>query len=124
MIGRHMSEKYFERVYKNTWFTYLYEQEQYRNKYAKTAAGDDPNADQDGIASLVSESQFIEKNTSWYIESPSHPHKYFDKLDDLLLFIYQNPVFTAILPFFAGSMLHCTSRANSKAYAEILSEYE
>ncbi len=103
MIGRHMSEEYFERVYKNTWFTYLYEEKQYRNKYAKTAAGDDPNADQDGIASLVSESQFIEKNTSWYVESPSHPHRYFDKFDDLLLFIYQDPVLPRYCLFSPGA---------------------
>lgn len=101
MIGRHLSEEYFSRVYQNTWFTYLYEEKQYRDKYAKKAGGSDP--DSDSIASLVSESQYIEKNTSWYVESPNHPHRYFDNLDDLLLFMYQDPVLPRFCLFAPGA---------------------
>lgn len=100
MIGRHMSEEYFNRVYQNTWFTYLYEEKQYRSKYAKLQDGTDT---EEGIASLVSESQYIEKNTSWYVESPSHPHRYFDRLDDLLLCIYKDPVLPRYCLFSPGA---------------------
>ena len=68
MIGRHCSAEYFERVCHNTWFTYLYEEHDRRERYAKTdpariAAnhGKDPNAD--SIAALASESQYLELNS-------------------------------------------------------------
>lgn len=100
MLERHMSKEYFDRVYNNTWFTYLYEEKQFRSKYTKVS--DNPFPDE-GIASLVSESQFIEKNTSWYVDSPNHPHRYFDNLDDLLLFIYQDPILPRYCLFSPGA---------------------
>ena len=100
MLERHMSKEYFDRVYNNTWFTYLYEEKQFRNKYTKIS--DNPSSDE-GIASLVTESQFIEKNTSWYVDSPNHPHRYFDNLDDLLLFIYQDPILPRYCLFSPGA---------------------
>lgn len=100
MIGRHISEEYFNRVYRNTYFTYLYEEKQYRNKYTKIT--DNPS-DSEGIASLVTESQYIERNTSWYVDSSNHPHRFFDNLDDLLLFIYQDPILPRYCLFSPGA---------------------
>lgn len=88
MIGRHCSKEYFDKVYNNKYFTYLYED---KSKWAELTKTSDKSED-DKIACLVSESQYVEKNTSWYVESESHPHWYFDDFDDLLRFIYKEPV--------------------------------
>lgn len=89
MIGRHMSKEFFDKVYDNTYFTYLYEDKVQRPMFVKN---DDPKAPTNDLAFLASENQYIEKNTSWYVQSPNHPHWYFDDFDDLLKFIYVDPV--------------------------------
>lgn len=88
MIGRHCSKEYFDKVFDNKYFTYLYEDKSQWSKLAKTENGGEGSE----IAFLLSESQYVEKNTSWYVESPNHPHWYFDNFDDLLTFIYKEPV--------------------------------
>lgn len=102
MLGRHCSEEYFRRVYDNRYFTYLYEDKDSREKFSKvTDAGKE--AQVSSISSLVTESQYIEKNTSWYVDSPSHPHRYFDNFDDLLTFIYKDPVIPRYCLFSPGA---------------------
>lgn len=108
MIGRHCSQEYFDRVCHNTWFTYLYEEKAARERYSKPSEemlranhGKDPNAD--CIASIVSESQYIEKNTSWYAQSENHPNRYFDDYDDLLKFVYKDPVIPKYILFAPGA---------------------
>ena len=111
MLERHCSKEYFDRVYDNSYFTYLYEDKESRPKFSKVK-----NEEGDGggkssgnevaissISSLVSESQYIEENTSWYVDSPSHPHRYFDDFDDLLQFIYKNPVIPRYCLFSPGA---------------------
>ena len=87
MIGRHCSKEYFDRVYDNSYFTYLYEDRASRTKFEKADRNSDRrradgadtgSADGNGqgavqlssISSLVSECQYIEENTSWYVDSP------------------------------------------------------
>lgn len=89
MIGRHCSKEYFDKVYNNTYFTYLYEDKEKWPCYTKAVQEGMKEAD---LAFLVSESQYVEKNNSWYVQSPNHPHWYFDDFDDLLTFIYKEPV--------------------------------
>lgn len=77
IIGRHCSEEFFERVYNNKYFTFLYE---------------DKNVElRKNINFLAMENMYLEINDSWYVNSPSHPHKYFNNFNRLLKFIYKNP---------------------------------
>lgn len=102
MLGRHCSREYFDRVYDNRYFTYLYEDRENRARYGK--AGRMPEGIQpSSISSLVSECQYIEENTSWYVDSPNHPHRYFDDYDDLLAFIYKEPVIPRYCLFSPGA---------------------
>ncbi|TCL59407.1 uncharacterized protein DUF3431 [Kineothrix alysoides] len=105
MLGRHLSEEYFRRVYDNKYFTYLYEDKDSREKFSKIPDADIGNkkAGISSISSLVTESQYIEENTSWYVESPNHPHRYFDNFDDLLSFIYKDPVIPRYCLFSPGA---------------------
>ena len=120
MIGRHCSKEYFDRVYDNSYFTYLYEDRASRTKFEKADRNSDRrradgadtgSADGNGqgavqlssISSLVSECQYIEENTSWYVDSPSHPHRYFDDFDDLLEFVYKDPVIPRYCLFSPGA---------------------
>lgn len=117
MLGRHCSKEYFDRVYDNSYFTYLYEDRESRAKFEKIGrTSEDRKQGGEGkrnrganavwpssISSLVSECQYIEENTSWYVESPSHPHRYFDDFDDLLTFIYKEPVIPRYCLFSPGA---------------------
>lgn len=108
ILQRHCSRDYFERVLGNTWFTYLYEEKQLRPRYSKPTPetlaanhGKDPSAG--SIASLVTESHFLEVNNDWYMETGTHPHRYFASYDDLLRFIYTDPVLPKQLMFAPGA---------------------
>ena len=71
IIGRHVSLEYFKRVYQNKYFTYLY---------------NDINIATNGKSYfLLTESEFVELNDSWY--SRYHPTRYFSNYNDLLKFI-------------------------------------
>ncbi len=98
LIGRHCSKEYFERVRQNTWFTYLYEERGKEDRYAKRTAADTAP----GAAFWATESQFAEINNSWYVRSPNHPHRYFDCYDDLLRFVYADPVIPRYCLFAPG----------------------
>ena len=89
IIGRHLTKEYFDKVYGNTYFTYLYENKGDRKGRVKST---DPDEKEDEISFLINDNIFCEKNTSWYVQSPDHPHWYFDDFDDLLRFIYNDPV--------------------------------
>lgn len=90
MIGRHCSKEFFERVYRNKYFTYLY--------------SSDKNIDSE-VAFLSMNNIYLERNDSWnmYISSPNHPHKYFDDYNRLLKFIYQDPVLPRYCQFAPGA---------------------
>lgn len=103
MLGRHLSEEYFRRVYDNKYFTYLYEDKDSREKFSKVPDGENKKTGISSISSLVTESQYIEENTSWYVDSPNHPHRYFDNFDDLLSFIYKDPVIPRYCLFSPGA---------------------
>lgn len=107
ILHRHCSREYFERVLQNTWFTFLYEEKQLRERYSKPSAavlaanhGKDPN--QDSIASLVTESEFLEQNNDWYMQTGTHPCRYFTSYDALLRFVYRDPVLPRQILFAPG----------------------
>lgn len=89
MIGRHCSKEFFDRVYQNKYFTYLYEDKEHSSKV-------------DGVRFLTMENQYLEINNSWYVGSKSHPHKYFVNLNDLLKFIYKEPILPEYVTFSPG----------------------
>lgn len=88
MIGRHCSKEFFDKVYNNKYFTFLYEDKNVKLKR--------------GVNSLIMENQYLEKNDSWYVGSPSHPHRYFDSYNRLLKFIYKNPIIPEYCVFAPG----------------------
>ena len=89
MIGRHCSKEFFESVYDNKYFTYLFSSD---------------NEIDSEVAFLSMNNMYLEKNDSWkmYISSPNHPHKYFDDYNRLLKFIYQNPIVPRYCQFAPG----------------------
>ena len=76
ILGRHCSTEFFQRVYANKYFTYLYEDKNVILKH--------------DVNFLAMENMYLEMNDSWYVGSPDHPHKYFDNFNRLLRFIYQD----------------------------------
>lgn len=89
MVGRHCSKEFFSRVYQNKYFTYLYEDKAHSSKV-------------DGVRFLTMENQYLEINNSWYVGSKSHPHRYFVELNDLLNFIYEQPLLPQYVTFSPG----------------------
>ena len=86
MIGRHCSREFFEQVYDNKTFTFLYDEKQYWDRLSKYNENKEKN--EIGTTFLAMENVYVEKNNSWYVDSPNHPKKYFNDVDDLLRFIY------------------------------------
>lgn len=101
MIGRHCSKEFFEQVYDNQSFTFLYDEKQYWDKYAKFTS--DGQRNEEGTTFLGMENVYIEKNNSWYVESSEHPKKYFNDVDDLLRFIYKKPMIPQYCMFSPGA---------------------
>lgn len=101
MIGRHCSMDFFKQVMNNKTFTFLYDEKQYWDKFSKFNGENQKN--EQGIAFLAMENVYVEKNESWYVESPNHPKKYFNDLDDLLRFIYKKPMIPQYCMFSPGA---------------------
>ena len=79
IIGRHVSKEYFDRVYDNHFYTFLYEDRGIRSR-----------VDRD-VFFLAQENEYLERNNSWYV-STNHPLRFFSTYNDLLSFIYFDPV--------------------------------
>lgn len=101
MIGRHCSKEFFEQVYDNKTFTFLYDEKQYWNRFSKYNAQGQKN--EAGNTFLAMENVYVEKNDSWYADSPNHPKRYFDDVDDLLRFIYREPMIPQYCMFSPGA---------------------
>jgi len=90
IIGRHCTREFFERVYDNKYFTFLYSDRNVQITF--------------GVNGLVMENMYIEKNeSSIYVSSPNHPHIYFDDLNRLMKFIYKDPVIPTYCLFSPGA---------------------
>jgi len=87
MIGRHISQEYFERVYNNKCFTSLYSDREFEDK------GD--------VAYQLYDGAFLEVNNAWY--KRAKPHKYFTTYNELLTFVFRNPIIPQWLLFSPGA---------------------
>ena len=87
MIGRHISQDFFDRVYANKYYTMLYDDRGY--------------ADKCGVAYQLYDGAFLEINNSWY--ALAKPHKYFENFNDLLRFVFKNPIVPQWLLFSPGA---------------------
>ena len=101
MIGRHCSREFFEQVYDNKTFTFLYDEKQYWDRFSKYNENKEKN--EIGTTFLAMENVYVEKNNSWYVDSPNHPKKYFNDVDDLLRFIYKDPMIPQYCMFSPGA---------------------
>lgn len=101
MIGRHCSMEFFKQVMDEKSFTFLYDEKQYWDKFSKFDGENKRN--ETGNTFLAMENVYVEKNTSWYAESPNHPKKYFNDVDDLLRFIYKKPMIPQYFMFSPGA---------------------
>jgi hypothetical protein len=101
MIGRHCSKEFFDQVYDNKTFTFLYDEKQYWDKFAKFKENGEKNEPDNTF--LAMENVYVEKNDSWYVESSNHPKKYFNDADDLLRFIYKKPMIPQYFMFASGA---------------------
>lgn len=100
MIGRHCSKEFFEKVYDNKTFMFLYDEKQYWNKFSKYNINE---KNEIGNTFLAMENVYVEKNDSWYVNSENHPKKYFNDVDDLLRFIYKKPMIPQYCMFSPGA---------------------
>ena len=87
MIGRHISQEYFDHVYDNKFYTSLYDDRQWVDKI--------------DVAYQLYDGAFLEKNNSWYAEIK--PHKYFRTYNELLTFVFKNPIISNWLLFSPGA---------------------
>lgn len=93
MIGRHVSQAYFDRVYDNKCFTSLYDDRAWKDKC--------------GIAYQLYDGAFLEINNSWY--AAAKPYKYFETYNELLTFVFKNPIIPHWLLFSPGACYIVTS---------------
>lgn len=85
IIGRHVTEDFWQRNYRNEWFTFLWSDPRFNDK--------------EGIAYALYSGKFVERNNSWYV--PHSTHRYFNSLNGLLNFFYdlvQFPEFNLFSP--------------------------
>lgn len=75
---RHLTKDYFDKVYDNKYYTFLFDRVEYRGNNTRAYF-------------LFSESEYLEYNNSWFVKE--HPHWYFQSYNDILSFIYKDPVF-------------------------------
>ena len=76
LIGRHISQEHFDRVYQNRSYTMLFD-----NRKA---------ADKPGVAYQLYDGAFLEINNSWY--GLSKPGKYFRNYNDFLRCFFIDPI--------------------------------
>lgn len=87
MIGRHITQEFFDKVYDNKYYTFLY--------------NDRRNADKCGIAYQLYDGALLEINNSWY--ALTKPHKYFTNFNDMLVFLFKDPIIPNWLLFSPGA---------------------
>jgi len=105
MIGRHISQEYFNRVYSNKYYTPLFDDRNYVDKI--------------GIAYQLWDGAFLEINNDWYVKAK--PHKYFETYNDLLRFVFKNPIIPKWLLFSPGAC-YIVSKEQVKKYPKVFYE--
>lgn len=87
VIGRHIDENYWMRVYRNHFYTFIF--------------GDPNLQDKTNIAYSTQPGDFLEINNSWYVSASTH--RYFTNYNQLLSFIYKVDKFPHFLNFSPGA---------------------
>jgi hypothetical protein len=87
MIGRHLSEEYFKKVYLNKKYTFL---------SSHLSPVDTPF-----VCHHLSEGQYLEINDSWYISLKEN--RYFSSFNDLLKFAFKHPIIPKWVLFSPGA---------------------
>lgn len=87
VIGRHISHSEFERRISNTFYTYLWDEETFREK--------------SGVAYKPQNNRFIEINNSWYV--PLSHHRYFVNFDEYMSFFFSNHIRSRMIDFCPGA---------------------
>ena len=105
MIGRHISQGFFDRVYDNKYYTLLYDDRGYVDKC--------------GVAYQLYDGAFLEINNSWY--ALTKPHKYFTNYNDLLSFVFTNPIIPRWVLFSPGAC-YIVSREQVMKYPSVFYE--
>lgn len=105
MIGRHVTQGYFDRVYGNKYYTFLHD----------TAAPQD----KPWVAYYLYEGAFLEINNSWYIQFRTH--KYFSDYNSLLRFVFEDPIIPEWLLFSPGAC-YIASAAQVRKYPKAFYE--
>lgn len=77
IFPRHLSKEFFDRVYNNRFYTFLFENRKYRSNKSRGYF-------------LFSENEYLEYNNSWFVKE--HPHWYFQGYNEIISFIYKDPV--------------------------------
>ena len=99
MIGRHISQEFFEKVYGNKYYTLLYD--------------DRKNEDKCGIAYQLYDGAFLEINNSWY--ASSKVHRCFSSFNELLVFLFKDPIIPEWVLFSPGAC-YIVSREQVRKY--------
>lgn len=102
MIGRHVSQEYFDKVYRNRYYTLLY--------------NDKSPQDKPWVAYHLYEGAFLETNNSWY--ALSKPHRYFVNINDLLPFVFKSPIIPKFMLFSPGAC-YIVSREQVRKYPKV-----
>ncbi|MDP1864010.1 MAG: DUF3431 domain-containing protein [Thiobacillus sp.] len=105
MIGRHISQEFFDRVYANKFYTFLYDDRRYADKL--------------GVAYQLYDGALLEINNSWY--ALTKVHKYFHNFNDLLTFVFKNPIIPKWVLFSPGAC-YIISREQVKKYPKVFYE--
>ena len=98
MIGRHITKDFFDKVYNNKYYTFLYNDRGYTDKC--------------GVAYQLYDGAFLEINNSWY--ALTKPHKYFKNFNDLLVFLFKDPIIPKWLLFSPGACYIVTCKQVQK----------
>ncbi len=99
MIGRHVSSDYFNRVIDNKKYTFLY--------------NDSAPVEKSFVQHHLAEGLFLEINDSWYIKSKEN--RYFSSFNELLKFLFKEPIIPKWLLFSPGAC-YIVSSAQIRAY--------
>lgn len=87
MIGRHVTQSFFDRVYANPYYTMLYDDRTCKDKV--------------GVAYQLYDGAYLEINNSWYALTKSH--RYFQDFNDFLRFVFRDPIIPRWLLFSPGA---------------------
>ena len=105
IIGRHVTEEFFNRVYTNQYYTLLFEAKSFIEKHM--------------VSYQLYDGAFLEINNAWY--SKAKEYKYFKTYDELLKFVFKNPIISKWLMFSPGGC-HIVTKEQVNKYPPIFYE--